>query len=47
MCRSHMCTLCGSLCTFDNHAGDSMYDGLVTDEFLSDTFGIDTGKLQL
>ena len=38
----HMYTSCGSLCTFGNHVGDNMDDGLVTDEFLSDTFGIDT-----
>ena len=27
----HMCTLCGSLCTFGNHAEDGVNDGLVTD----------------
>ena len=42
MCRGHMCISCGSLCTFGSHVGDSMDDGLVTDKFLSDTFGIDT-----
>ena len=41
-CHGHMCTSCGSLCTFGSHAGDSMDDGLVTDQFLSQTFGIDT-----
>ena len=40
--HGHMCTSCGSLCTFENHVGDSMDNGLVTDEFLSDTFHIDT-----
>ena len=39
--HDHMCTSCGSLCTFGSHVGDNMDDGLVTDEFLSDTFGID------
>ena len=42
VCCGHMCTSCGSLCTFDSNARDRMDDGLVTDEFLSDTFGIDT-----
>ena len=42
MHRSHMCTSCGSLCTFGRHARDSMDDGLVTDEFLTNTFGINT-----
>ena len=42
MHHGHICTSCGSLCTFGSHVGDSMDDGLVTDEFLSDTFGIDT-----
>ena len=42
VCRGHMCTSCGSLCTFVNHAKESMDDGLVIDEFLNDTFGIDT-----
>ena len=27
----HMCTSCGSLCTFGSHARDSMDDGVVTD----------------
>ena len=40
--HGHMCTSCGSLCTFGSHAGDGADDGLVTDEFLSETFGIDT-----
>ena len=38
----HMCTSCGSLCTFGSHAGDAADDGLVTDQFLNETFGIDT-----
>ena len=42
MCRGHMCTSCGSLCTFGTHAGDGVDDGLVTNQFLNDTFGIDT-----
>ena len=42
MCRGHMCTSCGSLCTFGTHAGDGADDGLVTDQFLNETFGIDT-----
>ena len=29
--RGHMCTSCGSLCTFGTHAGDGEDDGLVTD----------------
>ena len=37
-----MCTSCGSLCTFGSHARDSMDGGLVTDQFLSQTLGIDT-----
>ena len=37
----HMCTSCGSLCTFGTHAGDGVDDGLVTDQFLNDTFGIE------
>ena len=40
--RGHMCTSCGSLCTFGSHVGDTMDDGLVINEFLSDTFDIDT-----
>ena len=40
--RGHMCTSCGSLCIFGSHVGDNMDDGLVTDQFLSQTFGIDT-----
>ena len=40
--HSHMCTSCGSLCTFGSRVGDTIDDGLVIDEFLSDTFGIDT-----
>ena len=31
----HMCTSCGFLCEFDSHAGDSMDDELVIDQFLS------------
>ena len=42
VCRGHMCTSCRSLCTFGTHAGDGADDGLVTDQFLNDTFGIDT-----
>ena len=42
VCHNHMCTSCGSLCTFGNHAGDGADDGLVTDQFLSETFDIDT-----
>ena len=41
-CHNHMCTSCGSLCTFGSHAGDGADDGLVTDQFLNETFGIDT-----
>ena len=40
--RGHMCTSCGSLCTFGTHAGDGVDDGLITDQFLNETFGIDT-----
>ena len=39
--RSHMRTSCG-LCTFSSHTGDSVDDGLVTDQFLNETFGIET-----
>ena len=42
MCRGHMCTSCGSLYTFGTHARDGVDDGLVTDQFLNDTFSIDT-----
>ena len=42
VCHGHMCTSCGSLCTFGTHAGDGADDGLVIDQFLNDTFGIDT-----
>ena len=40
--RNHIYTSCESLCTFDSHAGDNADDGLVTDQFLNDTFVIDT-----
>ena len=40
--RSHMCTSCRSLSTFSSHARDSVDDGIVTDQFLNETFGIDT-----
>ncbi len=40
--RGHMCTSCKSLCTFGTHVGDGADDGLVTDQFLNETFGIDT-----
>ena len=30
MHRGHMCTSCGSICTFGTHAGDGADDGLVT-----------------
>ena len=40
--RGHMCTSCRSLCTFGSHARDSVYDGLVTDQFLNETFDIET-----
>lgn len=39
--RSHMCTSCGSLCTFGSHARDNMDDGLVTNQFPSLRFGIE------
>ena len=42
VCRGHMCTSCRSLCTFGTHVGDGVDDGLVIDQFLNDTFGIDT-----
>ena len=42
MHHGHMCTSCGSLCTFGTHAKDGVDDGLVTDQFLNETFGIDT-----
>ena len=42
VCRGHMCTSCGSLCTFGTHAGDAADDGLITDQFLNEAFGIDT-----
>ncbi len=42
VCHGHMCTSCGCLCTFGSHGGDSMDDGLVTNKFLNETFGIDT-----
>ena len=42
MCCGHMCTSCRFLCTFGSHIGDITDDGLVIDEFLRDTFGIDT-----
>ena len=42
MCRTHMCTSCESLCTFGSYPRDGLDDGLVTDEFLSDTFGTNT-----
>ena len=42
MHHGHMCTSCGSLYTFGSHARDSVDDGLVTDHFLNETFGIDT-----
>ena len=45
--HGHMCTSCGSLYMFATHVRDTMDDGLVTDEFLGDTFGINMGKLQL
>ena len=38
----HMWTSCGFICTFGCHVGDSMDDGLVTNQILSQTFGIDT-----
>lgn len=38
----HMCTSYSSLCTFGTHAGDGADDGLITNQFLNDTFGIDT-----
>ena len=28
--HGHMCTSCGSLCTFGNHVGDGADNGLVT-----------------
>ena len=40
--RGHMCTSCRSLCTFGSHVGVGVNDGLITDQFLNDTFGIDT-----
>ena len=36
--RGHMCTSC----KFGSHARDSVDDGLVTDQFLNETFCIDT-----
>ena len=42
LCRGHICTSCGFLCTFSSHVGDNMDDGIFIDEFLSDTFGSDT-----
>ena len=42
VCRGHMCTSCRSLCTFGTHVVDGEDDGLFTDQFLNDTFGIDT-----
>ena len=39
--RSHMCTSCRSLSTFGSHAGDSVNDGLLIDQFLNETFGIE------
>ena len=42
MHHGHLCTSCGSLCAFGSNVGDNMDDGLVTDEFLSDTFGIES-----
>ena len=41
MHHCHKCTSCGSLCTFGTHAGDGADDGLVTDQFLNERFGID------
>ena len=38
----NMCTSCRSLCTFGTHVGDDVDDGLVTDQLLNETFGIDT-----
>ena len=42
MHHGHMCTSCGSLCTFGTHARDGVDHGLVTDQFLNETLGIDT-----
>ena len=42
LCHSHMCTLCGSLCIFGTHAGNGADDGLITNQFLNDTFDIET-----
>ena len=42
MHHGHMCTSCGSLCTFGTHVGDGADDGLVTDQFLNETFCIET-----
>ena len=39
--RGHMCTSCGSLCTIDTHTRDGADDGLVIDQVLNETFGIE------
>lgn len=42
LCCRRMCMSCWSLWMFGSYVGDTMDDGLITDEFLSDTFVINT-----